>query len=84
MAPTYQLYFGTGMTPDPANDIPLSPMGYIASGQLAGNSSTYIFEQENVPAGLTPGTYYLHVVVEDPDDINLNNNTASIPVQVVP
>ncbi|MEC9443027.1 MAG: CARDB domain-containing protein [Myxococcota bacterium] len=84
MAPTYQLYFGTGTSPDPANDIALSAAGYIAPSQLMGNSSVYIFEQENVPAGLAPGTYYLHVVVEDPDDINLNNNTASIPVQVVP
>lgn len=83
-APSFELYLGASATPDPANDTPLGAGGYIAPSIVSGNSSIYIFEQPNLPLGLTQGTYYLHVLVADASDVNTSNNSATIPVQVVP
>ena len=81
--PSYEVYFSDSPTPNPALDTPLSAgAGFIASGDIAASSAEAVALRLNVPAGTTPGAYYLHVVVEDMSDLNPSNNVATIPITV--
>lgn len=84
-APNFQLALGTSTTPDPMNDTPLGMTGmFQATAPLTSNAFEDIFIQTEVPLGLPPGNYFVHVVVEDTDDIRPLNNFTSVPVTVVP
>ncbi len=83
MPPEFTLLFGDSPIPNPMLDIDLGGgSAFAAPGNVTGNGSRYVFVPTNVPNGLPPGTYYIHLLVDDLDDINPGNNIASIPVVV--
>ena len=80
--PTYAIAIGTSATPDAANDVPLNAGGYTAPSSVMGGGTLSIFERTTVPAGLTDGSYFLHVTVDDTGDIAPANNVATVPITI--
>ncbi len=80
--PNFTLSIGQSPTPNPTLDVSFGSL--MAQNALPGNSSEYIFVPLTVPSGLPTGTSYIHLVIDDTDDINPTNNVHSIPIQIVP
>lgn len=79
-APTYEVYLGDQATHDPAAD---TLLGQFALGDLAGNTTLTVSDRVNLPASLTDGTGYLHVVVAadaSQTDPNLSNNVTTTTI----
>ena len=80
--PNYSVFFSQSATPDSLNDTLLGM--FMAPSILAASSTTNLFGQVDVPAGASPGTRYLHVVVSSVGDVNPMNNVATVPITITP
>lgn len=81
-APIYEIFYSTSATPDSVNDISLG--NFMAPMVLMGSSTINLFSQVNVPAGASPGTRYIHIVVSSMGDLNPANNVATLPITIAP
>ncbi|RVU48726.1 hypothetical protein EA187_04660 [Lujinxingia sediminis] len=82
-APTYEVFLGTSAIRDQGQDIFL---GEFALSDVAPGQTLDVTGQVALPAGYTPGTGYLHVVVDPLDefgDVNRANNVASRTIELV-
>ncbi|TXD37639.1 hypothetical protein FRC98_08090 [Lujinxingia vulgaris] len=82
-SPTYEVFLGASALRDEAQDIFL---GEFTLSDVAPGQTMEVTGQVALPGGYTPGTGYLHVVVDPLDefgDVNRANNVASRTIELV-
>ncbi|TXD31913.1 hypothetical protein FRC96_19995 [Lujinxingia vulgaris] len=82
-APSYEVFLGTSAIRNDTEDIFL---GEFTLGDVAPGQTLEVTGQVALPAGYTPGTGYLHVVVDPLDefgDVNRANNVASRTIELI-
>ena len=60
-------------------------LGYVSTAGLAVGASSVFTKAVKIPAGLSPGTYYLGAIADYKNvsaEINETNNTAAVPITV--